>query len=317
MVFGMIGAMFKNAKLNKLHKQAVEFAEKKEFEKAISNFLKILEDVPDHGNTWMNLGIAYYQAKKYQQAADSFKSAYINDKSLIGARFNLATTLIALNKFTEAIPILEESLKVKPDDHRARIELAKLYWHQGEHQKALDTFHQVLLKDYNNVDAIRGAAEAYLRTNQSDKAIEYYERLLTKAPDDAVAYYQLGYLYGNKQKYDLARERLGKALKIKPDFLDSLFLLAKIDILTEKFPEAIKNLEQLNKSYPNKWEILLHLGLALGNSGNLDRAITIFDQVIKLEPNSIDAWKFLTICHNKLGNKEKAAECEAKYRSLV
>ena len=317
MVFGLIGTIFKNAKLNKLHKQAVEFAEKKEFEKAIANFLKILEEIPDHAATWKNLGVTYYKAKNFTKAVESFKSAYSYDSSLVDVKFDQGNALIALEKYSEAITVFESGLKEKPDEHKARIELAKVYWHQGDHQKALDNFQKVLLKDHLNIDAIRGAAEAYLRTNQTDKAIEYYERVLTIEPEDVNAYYKLGCLYGDKKKYDIARERLEKALKINPNFHDSLLMLAKIDILAGKFPEAVKNLEQLNKIYPNNYEILSYLGLALGNNGNFEKAIVIFGQVLKLQPNSIDAWKYLAICHNKLGHKEKAAECKTKYDSLV
>jgi len=317
MVYGLIGTAFKNAKLNKLHKQAVEFAEKKEFEKAIANFLKILNEVPEHAITWKNLGSVYFEAKNYEKAAESFKIAFQWDSTLFEAKFYYAISLTALEKYQEAISAMESALKEKPDDQKARVELAKLYWHQGEHQKALDNFHKVLLKNYLNIDAIKGAAEAYLRTNQFDKAIEYFERVLAQVPDDIYSLYKLGCLYGDKKNFDLAREKLEKTLKINPNFHDSSLMLAKVDILSGKFPEAIKNLEQLNKSYPNNYEILLNLGLALGNGGNVERAITIFDQVVKLQPNSIDAWKFLAICHNKLGDKEKAAMCEAKYKTLV
>ncbi|MHA1367895.1 MAG: hypothetical protein ACTSP5_16015 [Candidatus Heimdallarchaeota archaeon] len=49
----------------------------------------------------------------------------------------------------------------------------------------------------------------------------------------------------------------------------------------------------------------------------MEKAIIVCDQVVKLQPKSVDAWKFLAVCHDKLGNKEKATQCAAKYQALV
>ncbi|MGV9174198.1 MAG: tetratricopeptide repeat protein, partial [Promethearchaeia archaeon] len=67
---------------------------------------------------------------------------------------------------------------------------------------------------------------------------------------------KLGELYGNRKQFDIAREKLEKALKLQPNLHNALFLLAKIDILTAKYPESTKKLVQLNKIFPNNVKIL-------------------------------------------------------------
>ncbi|NHJ85139.1 MAG: tetratricopeptide repeat protein [Asgard group archaeon] len=317
MSFHLQNITFDKAKLNKLYKQTVQLIEKQEFEKAITLFMKILQEEPENCAVWMNLGITYFWAKNFTQATETFKLAHLCNPELIEAKFNHAAMLSAMEKFPEAMKELEAIVKIKPDFINARIELAKLYIHQGEYQKALNNFHSVLLKDFYNIKALLGAAEVYVQTNQFDKAIEYFERLLKLTPSDAYVLYKLGCLYGDQKDYDHARKLLEKTLVINPEFHESLFMLAKIDNLTEKPAEAIMKLKDLNAKHPNNFEILLEYGVALGNMNHIEEAISFFNKAAELQPDSAEVWKLLAISYNKFGNKEKATECEIKYKILL
>ena len=87
-------------------------------------------------------------------------SGRANAQSLDIPHFAEALTLIQNGQWQEARKLLEDQLKQNPDWHRARIELAHLYFKLGESQLALDNINRVLAID-NLPPAVRANIENF------------------------------------------------------------------------------------------------------------------------------------------------------------
>lgn len=105
--------------------------------------------------------------------------------------------------YDSAIEYFKEAINLDPDLTNAELYLATAYAQQfipgaqsEENQKyadlALQTFENVLKREPNNASAVAGLASIYQNTNQFDKAREYYLRNAQLDPTNPVPYYAVG-----------------------------------------------------------------------------------------------------------------------------
>ncbi|MCP4106474.1 MAG: tetratricopeptide repeat protein [Desulfobacteraceae bacterium] len=88
-------------------------------------------------------------------------------------------------------------------------------------------------------------------------------------------------------KYELALEKFGCALQIKPDDFEVLTIYAVALDKLGHHEEAIKKYEHILKVYPEHAGIISNYGIALGNLGSHEEAIKKFEQALKIDPKAI------------------------------
>src|SRR5438093_2703406 len=106
-------------------------------------------------------------------------------------------------KYEKAIDFFQEAMKLDPELTNAELYLATAYSQQfipngesPENQKnaemAIQTFERVLQKEPDNVHAVEGLAYIYQNSNRLDKAREYYLKQTQLAPQNATPFYAVG-----------------------------------------------------------------------------------------------------------------------------
>jgi len=106
-------------------------------------------------------------------------------------------------KYDAAINYFQTAIQLDPEAPYAELYLATAYAQSyipgassPENQKyadlAIETFQKVLQKDPNNVTAVTGLASIYQGTDQVQKAREFYLKNAQMAPDDPTPFYAVG-----------------------------------------------------------------------------------------------------------------------------
>lgn len=98
---------------------------------------EILEKIPDHVESLINLGSIYHREGEYRQAEKFFRKAIDADPEYPMAYFNLGTVLDELRHRTEAISSYEHAIKLDPQFADAHYNLALALEHKGDHRRAL------------------------------------------------------------------------------------------------------------------------------------------------------------------------------------
>jgi tetratricopeptide (TPR) repeat protein len=128
---------------------------------------------------------------------------------------------------------LEEELKRKPDHAPILLRLAELEREAGRTAGAVPYLRKVLEQDSKNEEARLELGRALYETGDVDGAIRETKQLLADHPNQVDGLYNLGAIYANLNRADLAREFWSKAVAAAPQTdsgrraKDSLAQLAK------------------------------------------------------------------------------------------
>jgi tetratricopeptide (TPR) repeat protein len=112
---------------------------------------------------------------------------------------------------------LEEELKKKPGHAPILIRLSELARDSGQPKQAADFLKQAVAADPKNVDARLELGRTLYEINDVDGALAETKRLLNDHPNQVDALYNLGAIYANLGKVDLARQYWTQAVATDPN----------------------------------------------------------------------------------------------------
>ena len=113
--------------LRSLNNNGVDKYKEKKFADAEVNFKKGLEKAPENFVTNFNLGDAYYQQKRYDEALNSYRTA-LTQTGTNGEKakvyHNIGNSLLKSNQLKESIEAYKNSLKLNPNDEETKYNLS-------------------------------------------------------------------------------------------------------------------------------------------------------------------------------------------------
>ena len=137
-------------------------------EKAVELYQMVVKLVPEAPNTYLAMGKAQLNLKKYPSAIASFQKALSQSPEMADAHFSLALAYGETGKLKEAVKHMETYIQKVPRDAAALNNLALLYEQTGETTRARLTW--LKLKDAAPDKAYQERAEQHLHTLSSQAA---------------------------------------------------------------------------------------------------------------------------------------------------
>lgn len=113
--------------LRSLNNDGVKKYNEKKFTDAEVNFKKGLDKAPDNFITNFNLGDAYYQQQRYDEALKSYQTALSEAKTGIEKSkvyHNIGNSLLKSNQIQESIGAYKNALKINPNDNDTKYNLS-------------------------------------------------------------------------------------------------------------------------------------------------------------------------------------------------
>ncbi len=111
---------------------------------------------------------------------------------------------------------LAVELKKKPDHTPILFRMAQLEREMGKPAEAANHLRQILTREPANQEARLELGRVLYETGDVQGAIEETNRLLTQNPKHVDALYNMGAIYGNLQKNELARQYWERAVASDP-----------------------------------------------------------------------------------------------------
>jgi len=114
------------------------------------------------GDAWLNLGGLCLAAGKVAEAEGLFAAAVQRDPASAEAVVGQAVALVLKNQAKDAVPRLDEALKLDPRHFYAHYVRGHLKLQEGAHADALTGFASALQSEFHFLPAYSGAAMAYM-----------------------------------------------------------------------------------------------------------------------------------------------------------
>ena len=203
--------------------------------------------------TWRQLGYWQSAYELWSHAVDVTKNSYIAEE-------NLGVTLIALKRFDEALPHLQNAARIRPNDPWSHMNVASDLALSGHKREAIPTYEatiplitdpKMLLQTYEILGRLYGELEFYSQARAN------YEDALRINPRQASARDALAKIEFSEALRNVAESpsgegylRLGKLLQQAGRLPEALTAYKKALELDPKLREARKSLDALKKANP-------------------------------------------------------------------
>ncbi len=178
---------------------------------------------------------------------------------------------------------------------------------QGKRTEAAEVNSQILKDDPNDNDARGLSATFMLDRGDVTKALTELQAVVTRAPDNPVARYNLGRAHAAMGEYEQARQQFQKAIELRPDYVMARLALAQLQVTRSEFDAALKTAEAVLAIDSGNVNARLIESAALMGQRKFADSRKLLDGMIKSVPDSPDVLFQLGVV-NLAEGKHKEAE---------
>ena len=302
-----------------------------------------------------NLGLIYFQEKKFDQAIPSLRHALNLNPSLPKLDTLLAMSLSELGQYHEALPGLDKGFHRSADpaikrmcglqlerayswlreDSKAvevALELNRLYpndpeilYHNG---KVFGNFAFLSMQKLSKIapESVwrhQAAAEAYESQGSYVQAIDQYRRVIALDPRRPGIHYRLGRTLLARSREasspdDLseASKEFQKELQLDSSNANAAYELGEIYRTSGQLNEAKEAFELALKSHPDFEEAHLGLAAVLLSLGQPGSALPHLQKALALNHDNPVSWYRLARTESALGNTAESQEADAELRAV-
>ena len=205
----------------------------------------LIADNPDDPAGYYRLGLLQRAMKDYDGALESFNAALTRNPMLMDVFSNMVLVYGAKGELDAALTKCDTQLNIVGDStlHKAMINNLKgmLYLAKKNIEAAEGAYTTAIKEDTNFIPPYYSLARIYLAGNQQQKAIDKYNQILEKNPNQAGAHMLLGTIYDLQHKFDLSEKHYRAALEINPQFAPAANNLAYLlSAREDDIDEALK-----------------------------------------------------------------------------
>ena len=244
-----------------------------------------------------NLGNAFRELKKLDEAAESYRHALALDPNYAEAHSNLGSVLLAQGKAEEAVESFRRALAIKPGLVETHSNLGNALKTQGKLNEAIECFRHTLDLDPRYADAYFNLGNVLYAQSKHEAAIEPYRKAISLKPGHIEAHYNLGNVLFALDKMAAAIESYRNVLALKPDHIEALIKTGSAFVVLSNFDSAIEYFRKALALKPDYAEAYNYLGYALKEQGSLETAIEASRKALALKPDYADAYSNLLFLH--------------------
>ena len=302
-----------------------------------------------------NLGLIYFEERKYDQAVRALRQALKLKPTLQKPDSLLAISLSELGRYREALPGLEKCFHRSADAEIKRmcglelqrsyaglhrdsnavelaIELNRLYPNDPEilyqtgkiyGNAAFVTMEKLAQLAPSSVWRHLAAAEAHESQGSFDEAIAEYHEVLKLEPQRPGVHYRIGrslmgrfWLRHSTDDPAAAEKEFEAELQLDSGNANSAYELGEMRRKAKQMDDAQHYFEQALQHYPDFPEAQLGLAAVLLDKKMPDQALIHAQRAAEADPENEVAWYRLAQIQKTLGNNEEQQKALGRYRVL-
>ena len=210
-----------------------------------------------------------------------------------GRRIGLALAQIKVGNLEQALKLLEDELLENPDSIDALGNVGNIYMMKGDTDRAIDFFNRVVKIKPDDRIVYRRLGIAYYKQGEFGAAVKAFTRAIEINDPDSELLVQLG----------MAQEKIGEMEQAERTFLEAIFINPKnprsyishgsLLFRQKRFIEAQNYLEKAIELDPIAPTPYGNLGLIFLEQKKYNLARSMFERLLQIDPENVKAKEFL------------------------
>jgi tetratricopeptide (TPR) repeat protein len=245
---------------------------------------------------------AALEGKRYADAADLFKRVYSADTSNQRAAYQIGWCYNELERFSEAIPPLQNAVRLKPSDAAAYRELGYAYRKLNRYSDSLMAYQDSLKTDPDSANAQYNVGWLYNEQEKYAQSIHPLQEAVRLDPKNVDALIDLAYAYRQLARYDDAIAAYTKAAELEPNVVGPVSETGNIYFsYLRQYDKAVTSYRRSLTLDPKDSTIQYNLGWALNELAKYQEAVAPLKEATRLKPDYVVAFDELGYAYYKLG----------------
>jgi tetratricopeptide (TPR) repeat protein len=274
------------------------------------------------------LGDAYTQSHDLAKAETAYRKATELDPSELSHQRGLGQTLVAEEKYSEALTVYQKLVELMPDDADVYLRLAQIYRELNQLGKAEDNLMKARQYAPGSLEVMYNEAMLYQAQGRNEDAIRVLSDAVTgikgqqqglpsRGRSLAILYQQLGQLYRDQQNYQAAIYTYQELARLG-DEEDRRARLLIMDIYraAKDLPKALQTGKEAVAKYPNDLSLRSSEALLLGESGQTDEGVKMLRAQLTGKPGDREVYLNIAQVYER-GRRYKEAEEAAKAAEVL
>jgi len=274
------------------------------------------------------LGDAYTQSHDLPKAEIAYRKATELDPSELSHQRGLGQTLMAEEKYSDALAVYQKLTDLMPDDADVYLRMAQIYRELHDLGKAEDNLVKARQYAPGSLEVMYNEAMLYQAQGRNEDAIRVLSDAVTgikaqpqgsasRAHSLGILYQQLGQLYRDTQNYQAAiytYQELGR-LGEEEDRRARL-LMMDIYRAAKDLPKALQTGKDAVAKYPGDVSLRSSEALLLGESGQTDDGVKMLRTQLTGKPGDREVYLNIAQVYER-GRRYKEAEESAKAAEVL
>jgi tetratricopeptide (TPR) repeat protein len=258
----------------------------------------------------LKLGNAFLNLGLLDEAEKNAQVALSLAPDCVACHLTLAQIADRQDNSEKALAYLVAAKKLAPEDSEVLFEFGKVCLERNLVDDALPALAKAAQEDPDNDSYVYVLGSANVAKAQLPDALALFQRLLKKHPHDPVLTYASGAVYYLQGKYSEAEVFLKESLTAQPNQVAAFYYLALTYDAIGDDDRAIPVFRELLKNNPQHAPSYVKLGGILLRAHQYEDARQNLERAISLDPDSVEAHYQLGLLLKRLG---KPAESESEF----
>ena len=288
------------------HLGSIYFA-KKEYDKAVSAYKKGLQVDQNHPILNYNLAHVYEEIKNFPDAVRSYEVALKTRPGWLDAIRDFSELLIHCQETKQAQELVEQSIKLHPDDVELLCILGRIYLNQFDYDNATKTYRRAESLRQNDIGILVGLSKSLEKGMKIDEAMNKILDAVDIAPEDLEVCKQYAHVLLSAQRYEKALNLIqkidektgGKDLQIL-DLYGQYFVCRGDEEAANAYFEKIRRLNHHYKDY------MVNATERYIQTGNYEKGEALAEEFISERPRMPEGYNVLGTINTQRGQLNKA-----------
>ena len=199
-------------------KEALEYFNKKDYNKALNLFNEVLKDDKNNPNIISNIGLCYANLNDDDKAQEFYLKALNIDNKMVQTIINLSDSYVKTNKILEAIDLLQTAVYNLPEVSVLKHYLSRVYSIDKRYEEASFILNEILDENPKDIDANWDLGVISFEQGDYQSAISFFENVIAQKDDNPAIFYKTALAYEANDEIDKAISYLLRAIVLNENF---------------------------------------------------------------------------------------------------